>query len=64
MKESTKIINETIDFCKRNSKAIDKKDVSLFESGDKGIIFDEEAFIDVIEYLQKKMKINQQFWII
>ncbi len=31
MKESTKIINETIDFCKRNSKAIDKKDVSLFE---------------------------------
>ncbi len=26
MKESTKIINETIDFCKRNSKAIDKKD--------------------------------------
>ncbi len=54
MKESTKIINETIDFCKRNSKAIDKKDVSLFESGDKGIIFDEEAFIDVIEYLQKE----------
>ncbi len=38
MKESTKIINETIDFCKRHSKAIDKKDVSLFESGDKGII--------------------------
>ncbi len=26
-------------FCKRNSKAIDKKDVSLFESGDKGINF-------------------------
>ncbi len=25
MKESTKILNETIDFCKRNSKAIDKK---------------------------------------
>ncbi len=26
----------------------------MFESGDKGIIFDEEAFIDVIEYLQKE----------
>jgi hypothetical protein len=54
MKESKVIVNETINFCNRNVEAIKKRDISLFKRDDKGIVFDEEVFVDVVKYLQRE----------
>jgi hypothetical protein len=48
------IIGEVIDFVKRNEEGIKKKDVSMFDEDDEGIVFDELAFVNVVKYILKE----------
>jgi hypothetical protein len=53
MKESKQVIDDTIQFCNDNKEAINAKEISLFPKDDVGLVFDEDAYVNVVEYLNK-----------